>query len=194
MTRPQHQVFLINISITLSALLCSAVSVSPHACALPFVKVGPTVGYGVGIIPQAEDINESITTVVVGGAALLDIPVVKIEIDLLYLMQSYEVESTLGVINTTSTSTYSSLSIPVIARYNLSPIPLFDLGIGAGYEYRFNIGDDARDTSQSTYIPISARADFKVPMLASLGVETRFSYDLGDLSRHDFMLLAHIAF
>lgn len=195
MTAHRSKLALIRRSAALCALLCSLTLISPPARALPFVKVGPTVGYGVGLIDQAEDLNQSLTTVVVGASALLDIPVVKVEVDLLYLMRTYETESTLAQdFNLKTESTLSFISVPVIVRYNLSPIPLFDLGIGGGYERRFAMGDDAGDNSERSFLPLSARADFKVPLLASLGVEARFAYDLSDLAEHDLMLLAHVAF
>ena len=109
-------------------------------------------------------------------------------------MKSTTVTTSYQPMKSESEQTLDFLSIPVILRYNISPIPLLDLAFGGGYERRFVVSDGSDDGLELNYIPLSVRADIKVPMLASLGVEGRFSYQLGDSDVHDLMLFAHIAF
>ena len=188
------------IALTLLSASLLSLSSASTAHAIPFLKQGVVIGYGFGLPEEVEGLEQEISNFAIGGSVMLDIPVVKLELNVLYLGQTItnRVESELAntdaseVIGDSDPVESSFLSIPVIARFNLSPIPLLDFGIGAGYERRFYLGDGEAD--ELNYVPLSARADFKVPFVASLGIEARFSYHLADNPVHDFMAFGHVSF
>ena len=189
-----HKTLLSAFIIGVTTSLLSSLSPVQQLHALPFVKVGPVVGYGTGIIDEAEGVDQTFNNFAFGVSALLDIPVIKLEVDFLYMNSTLETQTTQGMMTVTSDTQTNLISIPLIVRYNLSPIPLFDLGFGGGYERRFNLDDEDSDEAEFNYVPLSVRADFSVPMLASVGVEGRFSYHLADDPIHEAMLFVHAAF
>lgn len=183
------------LSVSLSPLLTASTS---HA--IPFLKQGAVVGYGFGMAEEIEGIESEISNFAVGGSVMLDIPVVKLELNVLYLNQTITSRLENEAVNAIVTGIAgepdpiesSFLSIPLIARFNMSPIPLLDFGIGGGYERRFYLGDGKAD--ELNYIPLSARADINLPFVVGLGLEARFSYHLAENPVHDFMLFGHLTF
>lgn len=189
----------LSLSLALTLALTSIMSSPAQTHAIPFVKKGFTVAYGVGMADDQEGVESEISYFAGGLSLMLDIPVIKIELNTLYLNRSSDVEfksAALNMIVDPDPITDHYISIPLIARFNLSPIPLLDLGIGAGYERRFYLGDkdEGDESGELNYVPFSLRADIKVPMVVGFGLETRFSYHIADNPVHDFMLLGHITF
>ncbi|MBM4290651.1 MAG: hypothetical protein FJ138_03805 [Deltaproteobacteria bacterium] len=100
----------------------------------------------------------------------------------------------------------SLVSLPLMARFDLSPIPLLKLTAGAGLEQRVLLkqGDAQLFADSAQYLPVSVCADLSVPVLGSVGLEARFSYMLSDPrvseeapkndKTHDLMIFGHLFF
>ena len=175
----------------LCALLLSllTLSASPReAEALPFIDIGAKVATGSGVFGP-----EGASATIIGGGAVarLDLPIVSLELNALYL--SSEIEYGEGAL--ASTSTFGMLSIPVIMRVSVLPLPIVDIAVGGGVERRVYLGDHA-DIDPVDLIPLSITGDFSIPVLGTVGVEARFNYSLADVDEpmHETMLLAHLLF
>lgn len=156
--------------------------------ALPLVDIGPKIGYGTGMFSEDPPVGElTMTSLAFGVAASLDLVLIQLEADLLYLKNTTEA----SVNDTKTTDDADFLSIPIIGRIDLSPVPMVKFAVGGGYERRFFLGDG--ESPELNYVPLSARADLKVPMIGAAGVEARFNYQLGDedIKVHEFMLYLH---
>ena len=179
------------ILLSLSALL-SLSHLPKNAEALPFVDLGPKVGYGLGVFTGLDDDADlSVDLWSLGLAATVDLVMVQLEANLLYLNATTNTAEIPGVTEGNK-ATSSFFAVPVIGRVDISPIPMFKLAFGGGYERRFAMGDDA-DGAELNYLPLSLRTDIKVPLVGSAGLEGRFNYQLGDedVKTHEFMIYIH---
>ena len=155
-----------------------------RAEAIPLLDFGPKIGYGSGVFTGSPLGDPSMNSLAFGVAASLDLVMVQLEADLLYLKNTTEVA--------TGSTDAEYVSVPIIARVDISPIPMVKFAVGGGFERRMYLGDG--ESSELNYVPISARADLKVPMIGSAGVEGRFNYQMGDEDDkvHEFMLFLHV--
>jgi hypothetical protein len=162
--------------LSLSALFTLNPSLN-RAEALPFLDIGPKVGFGVGLDSKMSTNSD----IIAGGlAASFDLVMIQLEVNMLY-------------INTTpvgSSASYNTLGLPIIGRFDISPVPMFKLALGGGYERRFSFGDDAEGAEQN-YIPLSVRSDLSIPLVGAVGVEGRFNVALGENSGNELMLYLH---
>ena len=116
-----------------------------------------------------------------GIGATLKVIMVEAEVNLLYHT------TTVTDSDSDQTSDFSYLAVPIIARLDISPIPLLSLAIGGGIENRFFLsqsedgGDDLYESSV-LYMPLSLKAGISIPGVG-LGVtaEARYSHQLGAL-------------
>ena len=184
------------ISIPLMLSLSALLSLSPspkNAEALPFLDVGPKVGYGVGVFTGLDSKANQSSELLAGGiAATFDLVMIQLEVDLLYINAKTESSLDLAGVEQESSSSSSFFAMPIIGRLDISPVPMFKLALGGGYERRFSLEDDAGDT-ELNYLPLSVRADLKIPLIGTAGIEGRFNYQMGDedIKAHEFMLYLH---
>ena len=175
--------------ICLSALITALTPASP-ASALPFVDLGPSVGKGFGIYMGD---GKRDTSYVGGGlAARLDVLMFQVEVQL---------NGLLADVTGDKKTEASFFSMPVMARFDISPIPLIKLTVGLGIEQRFLLkqSGDKLFADSAQFLPISASADFSIPVIGSIGVEARFSPMLSEPApsadkTHDFMIFGHFFF
>jgi hypothetical protein len=178
------------LALTLSLSLASTGLFSSQASALPLIDTGFKVGTGVGV--GGPDGLES-SAFSFGGVARMKIAVLQVETSLMYQRLNYE--SDLGSFGKSS-STLNIIDIPVIGRFSVLPLVLFDLSVGAGIGYRYNLDAEGEAESSTQYIPISVYGEFKVPFVASAGLEARFNYSLEDVDEpiHEAMLFGQLFF
>ncbi len=184
----------LSLSLTLLTLtFMSALVPTQQAQALPFLDVGPKLGYGVGILSgdNTEDIDSNTTITAFGVAGSFDVVMLQLEVNVLYLKAAYEQNINILGTKTTAKSEADFLAIPIIGRFDISPIPMVKLALGGGYERRFYLGDG--DSPELNYMPLSVRADLKVPMIGAVGIEGRFNYQLGDddIKNNELMVFLH---
>lgn len=172
----------------ISICLLIGAPITQSAYALPFIDVGPKVLTGFGVLGPE---NSSLKLYGGGIAARFKLPFVALEVNTLYLSSQY----TYGSGITASESSFGSISVPILFRASLLPLPIVDLSLGAGYERRFYVGDHVED-NYSDLIPIAISGDFSIPVIGTAGVEARFNYSLEDTDKptHEVMLLAHLLF
>ena len=180
------------LALCLSTLL--SLSHSPKSAeAIPFLDIGPKLGYGVGLLTGVDENTDTSVSLVTGGlAASIDLVMLQLEVDLLYLRATTESSFEVLGVETTSSFKSSFFSVPIIGRLDISPIPMVKLAVGGGYERRFNLDDDNGD-SELNYLPLSIRSDLSIPLVGAAGVEARFNYQMGDndVKAHEFMIFIH---
>jgi hypothetical protein len=108
-------------------------------------------------------------------------------------------------------SSFSTINIPVIARFDFSIIPLLNLAVGTGYEQRVFMSSSVKvngekadgsgkvDNNMTSYIPFSFMAMLNIPALFAVGLELRYSYQLTSWMKNgktadDFMVFGTILF
>ncbi len=183
----------------IGALLClaalAALTPTRRAAALPFVDIGPVAGTGFGIYMGSGTRD---TTYIAGGlGARFDLLMIQLEAQVNYLSATVT-----GGEKSDVSFDASFLSLPVMARFDISPVPMLKLTIGGGFEHRQTLkqSKDVKLFSDAAeYIPVSLCADFKIPVVGAVGVEGRFSYMLseppaGSDKTHDLMVFAHFFF
>ena len=180
---------LLRLSLLLSCLGLAQL-ISPQAVqALPLVDTGLKIGTGTGFTTGDNNpLKEAeISNLAVGLAGSFDLVMVQLEINALYINRKTE-SSVAG--NSVSVDE-SFIAVPVIGRFDISPIPMIKLAVGGGYERRFYQGDG--ESPELNYFPLSVRGDVKVPLVGSFGVEGRFNYQLGDdkYKTHELMIFIH---
>lgn len=101
------------------------------------LNYGVRAGYGIGM-PDPDKGVDSASVIDVGGAVMLDLALLGLEIDLLYNRQTTTFKDQgAGSFD----SVQSNIAIPVLARGSFPIIPLFlSLDFGGGLEPRFPIG------------------------------------------------------
>ncbi len=188
-------------------LMCTVSS----AFALPFLKFGAKVGYGTSFFDEKLPSSASVSNFAAGAAAQFSLLMLQIEANVLY--QTMEISTSTEVPNITgsltggpmtktvkSTSDFSTINIPVIARFDFSFIPLLNLSAGTGYEQRVFVSATQKvDNNVSSYIPFSLMAMVNIPALVSLGAELRYSYQLTAWNKNggkadDFMIFGTLLF
>lgn len=171
------------LTLALLGALLTTFSVQKRAEALPFVDLGAKVGVGTGMITGNNATDTEVKLRSFGLAGSLDLVLAQLEVNVLYHTLTMGSES----------KDTNFLAIPVIGRVDISPIPMFKLAVGGGYERRFYMEDKDGVDPELNYIPLSARADLKVPLIGTFGLETRFNYQLGDKDSkvHEFMIFIH---
>ena len=177
---------LLKLSLLLSCIgLAHLVSPTP-AQALPFVDTGLKIGTGMGFATGNNN-DAEISNLAVGLAGSFDLVMVQLEVNALYINRKTE-GSAAG--NAASVDE-SFVAVPIIGRFDISPIPMIKLAVGGGYERRFYQGDG--ESPELNYLPLSVRGDVKVPLVGSFGVEGRFNYQLGDdkYKTHELMIFIH---
>ena len=184
----------LSLSLTLLTLtFMSPLVPTQQAQAIPFLDVGPKLGYGVGILSgdNTENIDSNTTITAFGMAGSFDLVMLQLEVNVLYLKAAYEQSINILGAKTTTKDEADFLAIPIIGRFDISPIPMVKLALGGGYERRFYLGDG--DSPELNYMPLSVRADLKVPMIGAVGIEGRFNYQLGDddIKNNEFMVFLH---
>ena len=156
--------------------------------ALPFVDTGLKIGYG-NSMPSDEIDGLEISNFALGAAARADLAMLQVEFNVLYFKQTVKVDG-LG------SSDVDSISLPLIVRFDFSPIPVLKLAAGLGYETRISLEDTDGET-QFNYVPLSITGDFKIPVIGSAGVEVRYSYMLDDPAGgkvNDLMFFGQVLF
>ena len=165
------------------ALALTIFLVPLSAQALPGIgfSAGLVGGFGTGYadfgdLPEP-DVDYSLSAF--GLGATLKVIMIEAEVDLLY--------HTTTITGDNETNDFSYLAIPIIARLDISPIPLLSLAIGGGIENRFFLsqseeGQDDLYESSVLYMPLSLKAGLSIPGVG-LGVtaEARYSHQLGAL-------------
>jgi hypothetical protein len=200
-------VFLVTTLLSLCALT--------SAYAIPFIKVGPKVGYGT-TFPSDSQIPDSATfqNFAAGAAAQFSLLMLQVEANVLYQSSSitYNVSSQ-GLLgqDLKLESSFSTINIPVIARFDFSIIPLLNLAVGTGYEQRVFMSSSVKvngekadgsgkvDNNMTSYIPFSFMAMLNIPALFAVGLELRYSYQLTSWMKNgktadDFMVFGTILF
>lgn len=180
---------LLKLSLLLSCIGFASLTSPQTVQALPFVDTGLKIGTGTGFATGDNNpLSEAeISNFAIGLAGSFDLVMVQLEINALYMNRKTE-NSVAGV----SVSVDESfIAIPVIARLDISPIPMIKLAVGGGYERRFYQGDG--ESPELNYLPLSVRGDVKVPLVGSFGVEGRYNHQLGDDKNkvHEFMVFIH---
>lgn len=196
-----------------ATLLSICALTSAHA--IPFIKVGPKVGYGT-TFPSDSQIPDSATSsnFAAGAAAQFSLLMLQVEANVLYQSSSmnYTMSSN-GLIDQDLKleSSFSTINIPVIARFDFSIIPLLNLAVGTGYEQRVFMSSSAKlngqsvdgsgkvDNNMTSYIPFSFMAMLNIPALVAIGLELRYSYQLSSWMKNgktadDFMVFGTILF
>ena len=170
-------------TIALLGTLLATMAMNQRAEALPFVDVGLKAGFGSGVVSGdvPDDAEFDITTTAVGLAGSFDLAVLQLEINVLYHTLTVE------------ESDVNFWAIPIIGRFDISPVPMFKLAIGGGFERRFYTEDKEGVDPELNYVPLSVRSDFSIPLVGTLGVEGRFNYQLGDddIKIHETMIFVH---
>ena len=179
----------------IGALLClaalAALTPARRAAALPFVDIGPVAGTGFGVYMGSGTRD---TTYIAGGlGARFDLLMVQLEAQLNYLS---------ATVTGDQKSDASFFSTPIMARFDISPVPMLKLTIGGGFEHRQTLKQSNGNklfSDAAEYIPVSVCADFKIPLVGAVGVEGRFSYMLSDPAAggdktHDLMVFGHFFF
>ena len=177
------------LALTLSLSLASTGLFSSQASALPLIDTGFKVGTGVGV-GGPDDMESSAFSF--GGVARMKIAVIQVEAALMYQRMTYELN--LGPLK--ASTDFNLLDIPVIARFSVLPLVLVDLSVGAGIGYRYNLDAEGGADNSTQYLPISVYGEFKVPFVASAGLEARFNYSLEDVDEpiHEAMLFGQLFF
>ena len=176
------------LALTLSVSLASTGLFSSQASALPLIDTGFKLGTGVGTNPPD---GSSLSTFSFGGVARMKLAVLQVETSLMYQRLNYE--SDLGSFGKFS-STLNMIDIPVIGRFSVLPLVLFDLSVGTGLGYRYNLDSEGGTNKAFQYLPLSIYGEFKVPFVASAGLEARFNYFLEDNPVHEAMLFGQLFF
>ncbi len=184
------------------------------AYAIPFIKVGPKVGYG-KLLPldlpgSIKSSDETVTAI--GAGAMFSLLMVQLEANVLYASSDFSTSSVISSLTATEVkfkNNFSTINVPVIARFNFSPIPLLNLALGAGYEQRVLVSAESasKDVSSSmnntaSYLPISLNIGGDIPMLFNVSLELRYSHQLtswykdsaNKTTYDDFMAFASIYF
>lgn len=150
--------------IAMSALVLG-VATSAHALG---IKKGLKLGVGTSYVDTPSGLEEAdYSPWAVGGALVLELPVIKLEADVLY--RAYNGDE-------------SRLGIPVLAKVSVLPLPLISLEVGAGLEPRFVLNTEAPDDSyESTvwYLPVAVEGTFDLQVI-KVGAEIRYEYQLTD--------------
>ena len=166
--------------------------------AMALGNFGVRLGVGVGL-PNDDaggDDAEDITAFAIGGAWKLDLPLLDVEVDLLYTRLS----STDSETDKDAANTY--LSIPVLARVGIPLVPL--LSVGAGLEMRYWLGatvdgddvDGADDFYESTvfYLPLLLAVDLDLSVI-QLSVDARYEFQITNFAKiGDDLVLANPPF
>ena len=117
-----------------AAILAGAMVVAAASPAAALgLKYGVRAGYGMGM-PDPDKGVDSASVLDVGGALMLDLAILGLEVDLLYNRQTTTFKGDLDAVQ-------SNIAIPVLARGSFPLIPAFlSLDFGGGLEPRFPIG------------------------------------------------------
>jgi hypothetical protein len=174
----------------LTTLCLTALTPAQQASALPFVDLGPSIGKGFGV--YMGDGKRDTSYVGGGVAARLDLMIVQVEAQLNYISAD---------VTGDQKTEASFFSLPVMARLDLSPVPMLKLAVGLGIEHRTLLKQSGAKlfADSAQLLPISASADISIPLLGTLGLEARFSPMLSEPApsvarTHDFMLFGHFLF
>lgn len=197
-------------------LICALTS----AHAIPFIKVGPKVGYGT-TFPSDSQIPDSaiLSNFAAGAAAQFSLLMLQLEANVLYQSSSMSYTTSSAALigqdvkteSVKTESSFSTINIPVIARFDFSIIPLLNLAVGTGYEQRVFMSSSAKlngekvkdsgkvDNNMTSYIPFSFMAMLNIPALVAIGLELRYSYQLTSWRKDgktadDFMVFGTILF
>ena len=162
-----------------------------EAQALPFVDTGLKIGYG-NSMPSDEIDGLEISNFALGAAARADLAMLQVEFNVLYFKQTAKY----SLAGSESSVDSDFISLPLIVRFDFSPIPVLKLAAGLGYETRISLEDTDGET-QFNYVPLSITGDFKIPVIGSAGVEVRYSYMLDDPAGgkvNDLMFFGQVLF
>ena len=176
-------------ALTLTAL--TALSFTPHtAQALPLINTGLKAGVGMGL-GGPDPVSASYMAF--GPSARLDLIVAHVELSALYMKQNLEAD--LGSFGKAETD-LNLVSIPLIARVDISPVPGFKLSLGGGLGIRYNLDAEDGQESTSEFVPVSVCADVSMPLIGTVGAEARFNYNLADVDEpmHEGLLFVHAYF
>lgn len=153
-------------------------------------KFGVRGGAGVGFYISDEDVpvEPDIGAVAVGGAWVVSLALVELEVDALWRRNTV----TVGELETVE----DYVSFPLIAKLTLPVVPtLLSASLGIGVEPRVHLSTEVTlkgDASgvegpayESTvmYMPVVLGADFELPPIARVGVELRYEQQLS--AAHD---------
>jgi hypothetical protein len=181
-----------------AAILAGAMVVAAASPAAALgLKYGVRAGYGIGM-PDPEKNIDSASVLDVGGAVMLDLAILGLEVDLLYNRQSTTTKVDLGAGSVSFDSVQSNIAIPVLARGSFPLIPMFlSLDFGGGLEPRFPIGAtvDGKDKPEGGG---DAYADSLESMYLYLPIFIGATLDLKLLTanldiRYERQLTSHVA-
>lgn len=167
------------------ALIFAAIMLS-SSTAMALGSFGIRIGTGTSFVDGLDDQTPepTVTPFAAGLSYTLNLAVAEVEIDALYWSDTSETD--LGPIGKFET-TGSYFALPIIGRASLPIIPkLFSLSVGAGLEPRFLLSAESDIPDFNTdgfedmvmYLPISVVGKVSVPMIATVGVEVRYEYQL----------------
>ncbi|MFN3198680.1 MAG: hypothetical protein ACE366_09745 [Bradymonadia bacterium] len=160
------------LSLTVMAALVLGVATSANALG---IKKGVKLGVGTSSfdLPDGTPEPDDYSPFAIGGALVLELPVITVEADLMY--RSFNSDET-------------RLGIPVLAKVGLLPLPLVNLSLGAGLEPRWALSTEAPDGTTEDmvwYLPVALEGSFDLQVV-KVGAEIRYEYQLTNETKSDF--------
>ena len=187
------------------AVAAAAIALTAAAPAFALGKFGARVGSGVSFYNiDIEGASEpDITPFAIGAAFKLGLGPIGVEADALYWSHTSDDNG----VETSETR----LALPVMGKFDISPLPVIKVEIGAGIEPRFLLSAERTQNGKTTdesdgqkgmvmYIPVSLGAGLNLQVL-ELNLEARYERQItdhleegGDKVRHHQLMIFAGAF
>lgn len=187
-------------SLGILALLTVLFSAAPAMALGTFgAKLGVGLSNSYDGLPDGASIDEDQpSTFIIGAAWKMDVAMIRVEANALYWSDTNDAGAKDTKVN--------SMALPVLAKFDISPLPILKLSFGAGLEPRYLLSTTGIDESDLEtmvmYMPIAIEGAINLQVI-SIGLELRYerqltsSYKasgLEDVRNHQIVALGGIFF